>query len=525
MNPAVLAAIAISLVSLGAVSMASIASQQAVSNASLQKAILERDRLSEQVNAFISSVAPSGSDTVATVKNTGSSPVTIDHCLVLSQTSSGGTRPAATKVPAVSGSTVSPGSTFDITIPLGAVTGDSIKCVTSKGTVLPVKLDAAAADYSVADDIGIYSVSAKVVPGTKIFANNASYKPSGVPSPDYSSTPAGSLIWSVPVISQITVTQVIRYDQSGNPTDISSGLTGAYAANSQMQISVTGPVSKVAIKYTDSGGIQKTANIYPQTVARFSGSASISTYSASLNAGNRCTSNSGYFCNGAYLIVEKYVWTNYSYSPPTVDPNYGQQVGMTITNYRCCNPTALEKGGLEYIQDQYGRYLYYRYYARLSSTDYSYYYSDQSKTLNTSPEVVDVFSFLAPAPSFTVTLSFSRDASISGYGSTSYQGVPSASTYTRVDATNFSASNILPGSISVTWPGSFRYFTGSEHRDGTYQFRIENVQAGQQVQVRVAHGVLASMVNPYSGYYNYVGWYDDSISPAISGSTTLTITQ
>ncbi|MEP0824499.1 MAG: hypothetical protein HRF40_03355, partial [Nitrososphaera sp.] len=106
MNPVVIAAVAISLVSLGAVSMASIASQQAVGNANLQKAVLERDRLSEQVNAFISSVTPSGSGTVATVKNTGSNAITIDHCLVLSQPSTGNSRPEATKVPGVSSSTV-----------------------------------------------------------------------------------------------------------------------------------------------------------------------------------------------------------------------------------------------------------------------------------------------------------------------------------------------------------------------------------------------------------------------------------
>src|SRR5690606_11431526 len=141
MNPVVIAAVAISLVSLGTVSMASIASQQAVSSASLQKTILERDRLSEQVNAFISAVMPSGSDTVATVRNTGSAPVTIDHCLVLLPSPDDGSlRPAATKVPGVSSSTVNPGSTLDIAIE-GTVTGDSIKCVTSKGTVLPVKMD------------------------------------------------------------------------------------------------------------------------------------------------------------------------------------------------------------------------------------------------------------------------------------------------------------------------------------------------------------------------------------------------
>jgi hypothetical protein len=528
MNPVVLAAVALSIVMFGAVASASLAAQQNTSSASTQRIALERDRLLEQTNAFISLVGPAGSDTQATIKNTGTSAVTIDHCLAVSP-STGSARPTATKMDV--NQVVNAGATYNVTL-TGIVAADNIKCVTSKGTVLPVKLDAtanSAPNSSVTDDLGIYSVSAKVIPGSKIFTNNASYKPTGIPSPNYSSTPTGSLIWSVPVVSQITVTQVPRYDASGNPTDISSGLTGTYAANSQIQIPIPSPISKIAIKYTNSAGLQNTANIYPQTIARFTGSSSLSAGSASLNTGQRCTSSNNYSCNGASLIVEKYVSTNYSYSPPTVDPNDGQQVGLTITNYYCSyyyctDPTTLETGSLAYSQDQYGRYWGYRYYAQLSSADYSYYYTASSKTLNTSPEIVDVFSFLAPAPSFTVTLSFSRDASFTGIGAQSGYGIPSASTYTKVDATNFSAANILPGSINVTWPpNSFKYFSGSEHRDGTYQFRIENVQAGQQVQVRVAHGVLASLQNPTSAYYNSYGWYDDTMWPTISGSTTLTI--
>jgi len=533
MNPVVLAAVALSLVALGAVASTSLAAQQNSSSASTQRIAQERDRLLEQTNAYISLVAPSGSNTKATIKNTGTSIITIDHCLALAP-STGNLKPTATKVSV--NQVVNGGANYNVTL-TGIVAADNIKCVTSKGTVLPVKLDTAAtannaAGSSVADDLGIYSVSAKVVPGTKIFTNNASYKPSGIPSPNYSSTPAGSLVWSVPVVSQITVTQVLRYDTSGNPTDISSGLTGNYAANSQLQISIPSPISKIAIKYTNSAGVQNTANIYPQTIARFSGSSSLSGGSASLGTGQRCNSTNNYACNGAYLIVEKYVYLGTSYSPPAVDPNDGQQIGLTMTNYYCSyyycvDPTTLETGNFAYT---YGSscsgcslyYTGYRYYAQLSSTDYSYYYSASSKTLNTSPEMVDVFSFLAPAPSFTVSLSFSRDASISGYGASSNAGVPSASTYTKVDATNFSAANIMPGSISVTWSG-FKYFAGSEHRDGTYQFRIENVQAGQQIQVRVAHGILASLQNPNSAYYNSYGWYDDSINPTISGSTTLTI--
>jgi hypothetical protein len=530
MNPVVLAAVALSLVAFGAVASTSLSAQQSASSASTQKIAQERDRLLEQTNAYVSAVAPSGGNTQATIKNTGASTITIDHCLALAP-STGNLKPTATTIRV--NQVVNTGKNYNVTL-TGTVAADNIKCVTSKGTVLPVKLDAAAANSapnsSVTDDLGIYSVSAKVVPGTKIFTNNASYKPSGIPSPNYSSTPAGSLIWSVPVVSQITVTQVLRYDTSGNPIDISSGLTGTYAANSQIQIPIPSPISKIAIKYTNSAGLQNTANIYPQTIARFTGSSSLSASSASLNTGQRCTSTNSYSCNGAYLIVEKYAsLPNYVYSPPTVDPNDGQQVGLAITNYYCAyyyctDPTTLETGNLAYSQDQYGRYWGYRYYAQLSSADYSYYYTASSKTLNTTPEIVDVFSFLAPAPSFAVTLSFSRDASISGIGAQSGYGVPTASTYTKVDATNFSASSILPGSITITWPANaFKTFSGSEHRDGTYQFRIENVQAGQQVQVRVAHGVLASLQNPNSAYYNSYGWYDDSMWPTISGSTTLTI--
>lgn len=532
MNPVVLAAVALSLVAFGAVASTSLSAQQSTSSASTQKIAEERDRLLEQTNAYVSAVAPSGSNTQATIKNTGASTITIDHCLALAP-STGNLKPTATTIRV--NQVVNTGKNYNVTL-TGTVAADNIKCVTSKGTVLPVKLDAvnSTSTPNVTDDLGIYSVSAKVIPGNQVFTNNASFKPAGVPSPNYSTTPTGSLTWSVPVISQITVSQILRYDSSGTSTDISAGLTGPYAANSQIQIPIPSAVSKVVIKYSNSAGVQSSANIYPQTVARLSGSSVIATSSTTVSAGQRCASTNGYACNGASLVVDKSVYIGQSWSPPTVNPNDGQALGLSITNYfcqyyYCTDPSTFETGGFAY---NYGSscsgcslyYTGYRYYAQLTSGDYSYYASSTAKTLNTSPEIVDAFSFPAPAPSFTVSVSFSKDASISGYGGASGYGVPSASTYTRVDATNFSASNILPGSIPVTWPAnSFKYYTGSEHRDGTYAFRIENVQAGQQIQVRVAHGVVASLQSPTSAYYNSYGWYDDSINPTVSGSTTLAI--
>jgi hypothetical protein len=167
MNPVVLAAVALSLVAFGAVASTSLAAQQNSSSASTQRIAQERDRLLEQTNAYISLVAPSGSNTKATIKNTGTSTVTIDHCLALAP-STGNLKSTATKVSV--NQIVNSGANYNVTL-TGIVAAENIKCVTSKGTVLPVKLDSAAANNaagsSVADDLGIYSVSAKVVPGTR----------------------------------------------------------------------------------------------------------------------------------------------------------------------------------------------------------------------------------------------------------------------------------------------------------------------------------------------------------------------
>jgi hypothetical protein len=174
MNPVVLAAVAISLLAVGAVSMSSLSAQQATSSAGVQKMALERDRLGEQVNAYISAVAAESSSTKATVKNTGSSPVTVDHCLALSPSST--LRPTAAKVAV--GQTVSPGAMLDITLS-GNVGADNIKCVTSKGTVLPVKLAAAAGDAmpDPVDYIDSFAVMADVVIASTQHFTNGAYTP------------------------------------------------------------------------------------------------------------------------------------------------------------------------------------------------------------------------------------------------------------------------------------------------------------------------------------------------------------
>lgn len=321
MNPVIFAAVAISLLAVGTVSMSSLAAQQSTSNANVQKMALERDRNAEQANAYISAVSAESSSTKATIKNAGSSAVTVDHCLALSPFTS--LRPTAAKVSV--GQTFNPGASLDVVLS-GTVAADDIKCVTSKGAVLLVKIDGSngASNYSVTDDLAIYSVSAKVTPSGKVFANNASFKPPGVPSPNYSTSHAGSLVWSVPVVSQVTLTQVLRYDVNGNPTDISAGLAGTYAPNSQIQIPITSAVSKVAFKYANSEGMQDlTANVYPQTVVKSSGSASLSAGSSSVGAGQKCASTNNNSCQGAYLTVEKYVYVGKSYSPPTADQNEG----------------------------------------------------------------------------------------------------------------------------------------------------------------------------------------------------------
>ncbi|MEP0823926.1 MAG: hypothetical protein HRF40_00415, partial [Nitrososphaera sp.] len=63
MNPVIFAAVAISLLAVGTVSMSSLAAQQSTSNANVQKMALERDRNAEQANAYISAVSAESSST------------------------------------------------------------------------------------------------------------------------------------------------------------------------------------------------------------------------------------------------------------------------------------------------------------------------------------------------------------------------------------------------------------------------------------------------------------------------------
>src|SRR5690606_3540312 len=311
MNPVVVTAIAISLVSRGAVSMASIASQQAVSNASLQKAILERDRLSEQVNAFISAITPSGSRTVATVKNTGSSPVTIDHCLVLSPSSGGDLRPTATKVPGVSSSTVNPGSTFDIAIE-GTVTGDSIKCVTSKGTVLPVKMGEGDGNTGPDPDAytTIFGVTASVAMAQTVYKHNLQYPPWGPPVPPQQ--PPGSLTYNVPVLKPVTVSYIARIapDDSVDVV-LPDGSSVHYSAGQKIPVPVRGPVSKITIKFTPDDALQSSSSlevsVRPLLVSNIA--------SVEGNSGVAARSSSDYYDeNGGLCWDDWYGWVNGSYT-------------------------------------------------------------------------------------------------------------------------------------------------------------------------------------------------------------------
>ncbi len=461
MNPAVLAAIAISLVSLGAVSMASIASQQAVSNASLQKAILERDRLSEQVNAFISSVAPSGSDTVATVKNTGSSPVTIDHCLVLSQTSSGGgnLRPAATKVTSMSGSTVSPGSTFDITIPLGAVTGDSIKCVTSKGTVLPVKLDAAAVDAGPDpnDYISIYGVTASVSMAQTVYKHNLRNQPWGSPTPPQQ--PPGSLTYSVPVLKPVTVNYIARIAPD-NSVDVvvQDGSSVHYNAGQKIPVPVRGPANKITIKFTpdDVPSWRLEIGVRPLLVSSIASVAS--------NSGVAARSSSDYYDE----VGVTGCW-------------YGGNSGKGIMLY----------GG---NRDLFGSSLISA-NVMCTNNGYTGYYYISSRTYwgYSTPEIVQTYSF--PAPKDTITVEVPYSISYWGCGICTSNTASTIYTTLYLDPGDGNFRQIArlnndfysPSLGTCTSVGCVGYVSPTSPTLPSFKYTLSNLVPGQTVNIAIKY--------------------------------------
>ena len=380
MNPVVLAAVAISLLAVGAVSFSSLSAQQATSSASVQKVALERDRLSEQVNAYISSAQPSGSDTQATIKNTGSSAVTIDHCLALSPSTA--LRPTAAKTAVAQ--TIRPGDTLAVTLS-GTVTLENIKCVTSKGTVLQVKLESTTSSSvpDPADYIDSFSVMASVSMSSTQHLTNSAYTPWAKPSPPVQGT--GSLTYLIPVSKPIIVNYVAREAPDGTAiVVVADGSSVQYGAGQTISVPITGPTSKVIVKFTPQGSTEQlTATIRPNfvDVSSLAGNTKASSGSSTIavNEGQR------------YNPTTYQSWTDwvatYSYSGSGASGLIGANAWI-----RNPQPSApLVCGGTTAIDGKgYCAYM--------------------PTTLQSSPEIVHTYSF--PAPKSTVKVTLYYDASV-----------------------------------------------------------------------------------------------------------------
>lgn len=369
MNPVVLAAVAISLLAVGAVTLSSLSAQQATSSASVQKVALERDRLSEQVNVYISSAERAASDTLVTVRNTGSSSITIDHCLALSPSS--GLRSAATKTAVAQ--TVRPGDTLGVTLS-GNVALENIKCVTSIGTVLPVRLDAGAVDTMLdpVDYIDTFAVMADVgVASTQHFTNSA-HTPWTKPS-----APAqgkGTLTYKIPVSKPITVNFVAREAPDGTAIPVvPDGSTVQYSAGQMISVPITSPTSKVIIKFTPQGSTEQlNTSIRPNFVE------------VSSIAGNTKTSSG-----------MAYVGVGFGYK---VDPTYNRWYSDYVATY---SGTSGLVGANNWVYTP-SPPLYCT--GGSTSIDGKSYCSTLGTTLQSSPEIVQVYSFPAPKSTVKVTL-------------------------------------------------------------------------------------------------------------------------
>ncbi len=377
MNPAILAATLVALTSLGVVSSAYIASQQAINNAYVQKTTQERDRLAEQVNAYISAVTPSGSNaTVATVKNTGTSAVTIDHCLVLSWPSGGSTLPSATKPSTVSGTIINPGSTFDITI-AGTVSGDNIKCVTSKGTILPVKIGAASSSADASPDpndyISIYGVTASVSMAQSVYKHNLRNQPWGSPLPPQQ--PSGSLTYNVPVLKPVTVNYIARIAPDNSVDAVmQDGSSMHYNAGQKIPVPIRGPANKITIKFTpdDAPSRRLEIDVRPLLVSNI--------VSVAGNSGVAARSDSDYYTEGGY-------------------PNcwYGNNRGIGIYagiggNRNLFGSSLISAGTTCTVSGSSSNYYY------IGSTTYFGY---------STAEIVNTYSFPAPKDTITVEVPYS----------------------------------------------------------------------------------------------------------------------
>lgn len=365
MNPLVFAAVAISLLAVGAVSMSSLTAQQATSSASVQKVALERERLAEQSNAYISSVEPAGSNTEATVKNSGPTPVTIDHCIAFSPSTS--IRPTAAKV--MIGQTANPGSVLDVILS-GDVEADSIRCVTSKGTVLPVRLDDADSEGTLdpLEYIDSFAVTADVQMASTEHFTNTAYTPWEKPSPP--AQPTGSLTYNVPVSKPMTVNYVAREAPDGTLVQVvPEGSSIQYDSGQTIPIPITGPTSKVIIRFTpEDSAEQMTATLRPSfvEVSALSGNQKETSSSVSMGIDDRRCYN----------------------------PSRGKYYDDYVATYSGNNGLVGADDWIDlrspYCYSGYGKFIAYR--------------ADIRSEIDARPEIVQTFSFPAPKSTIRVTL-------------------------------------------------------------------------------------------------------------------------
>lgn len=374
MNPVVFAAVAISLLAVGAVSMSSLAAQQATSSASVQKVALERERLAEQANAYISSVEPVGSNTKATVKNAGSSPVTIDHCLSFSPSS--GIRPTAVKV--MVDQIINPGFVLDVVLS-GDMEADEIRCVTSKGTTLPVRLQDADSEETLnsAEYIDSFAVTADVEMASTEYFTNSAYTP--WEKPLQPAQPAGSLTYHVPVSKPMNVNYVAREAPDGTVIEVvPEGSSVQYSAGQTIAVPITGPTSKVTIRFTSQDGAeQMTATVRPSfaEVSALSGNTRETSGSVSMGIDDRrCYEPS----RGKYY--DDYVAT-YSGNNGLI----GADDWIDLRSPYCYSGS--------------GKFIAYR--------------SDLRAEIDSGPEIVQTFSF--PAPKSTVRVTLYYDVSVADH--------------------------------------------------------------------------------------------------------------
>ena len=371
MNPFVFAAVAISLIAVGAVSMSSLAAQQTTSSANVQKVALERERLAEQGSTYISDIAAYASSTKATIKNMGSSPVAIDHCLAFLPSTS--IRPAAEKVAV--GQAVGPGSVLEVTVS-GTMDAESIRCVTSKGTVLPIRLETIN-DEGMLDPgeyIDSFAVTAGVVmSSTEYFANSA-YTPWQKRSPPVQ--PSGSLTYHLPVSKPITINYIAREAPDGTMTEVvPEGSSIKYSAGQTISIPITGPTNKVIIGFTSQDSAeQMTATVRPSFVE------------VSALAGNsRATSGS----------VSMGIDDRRCY-----DPSRGKYYDDYVATFSGKNGLVGADDWIDlrspYCYSGYGKVIAYR--------------SDLRAEIDARPEIVQTFSF--PAPKSTVRVTLYYDVSV-----------------------------------------------------------------------------------------------------------------